>query len=127
MEKKIKTAKQLERHFKGMANHRRIDILKLIAENEGISLGDITEGLNCNFKTVSEHTRRLAQAGLVNKKYQGRTVAHSLSPYGKIFYKFIKTFSHSWECENVKFEELGSKKLKLWAKHTTFIAMKAAI
>jgi len=95
MEKKIKTAKQLERHFKGMANHRRIDILKLIAENEGISLGDITEGLNCNFKTVSEHTRRLAQAGLVNKKYQGRTVAHSLSPYGKIFYKFIKTFSHS--------------------------------
>ena len=95
METKMKTAKQLERHFKGMANHRRIDILKLVAENGGINLEDIAEGLNCNFKTVSEHTRKLVQAGLVNKKYQGRMVAHSLSPYGRIFYKFITTFSHS--------------------------------
>jgi len=78
-----------------MANHRRIDILKLVAENEGSSLGDITEGLNCNFKTISEHTRKLVQAGLVNKKYQGRMVVHSLSPYGRTFYKFIITFSHS--------------------------------
>lgn len=92
---KTKTAKQLERHFKGVANHRRIDILKLIAENENISLEDIAEGLKCNFKTISEHTRKLVQAGLVNKKYQGRMVAHSLSPYGKIFCEFIKTFSYS--------------------------------
>lgn len=95
METKMKTAKQLERHFKGMANHRRIDILKLVAENGGISLEDIAEGLECNLKTVSEHTRKLVQAGLVNKKYQGRMVAHSLSPYGKTFYKFITTFSYS--------------------------------
>lgn len=92
---KPKTAKQLERHFKGVANHRRIDILKLIAENESINLEDIAENLKCNIKTVSEHTRKLVQAGLVNKKYQGRMVAHSLSPYGQIFYKFITTFSHS--------------------------------
>ena len=98
MATKIKTAKQLERHFKGMANHRRIDILKLVAENGGISLQDIAESLNCNFKTVSEHTRKLVQSGLVNKKYQGRMVAHSLSPYGKTFYKFITTFSYSAEC-----------------------------
>ena len=29
----MKTAKQLERHFKGMANHKRIEILLLVAEN----------------------------------------------------------------------------------------------
>lgn len=95
---KIKTAKQLERHFKGVANHRRIDILRLIAENEGISLEDVAESLRCNIKTVSEHTRKLVQAGLINKEYQGRAVAHFLSPYGRIFYGFIKTFSHSAEC-----------------------------
>lgn len=98
MEIKTKNAKQLERHFKGMANHRRIDILKLIAENGGISLENIADGLSCNLKTISEHTRKLVQAGLVNKKYQGRVVAHSLSPYGKTFYKFITTFSNSGEC-----------------------------
>jgi len=90
---KTKTAKQLERHFKGMANHHRIKILRLIAESEGISLENIAKSLNCNFKTISEHTRKLVHAGLVNKKYYGRTVAHTLSPYGKIFYKFIINFS----------------------------------
>jgi len=90
---KIKTAKQLERHFKGMANHHRIEILRLIAKNEGISLESIAGSLDCNFKTISEHTRKLVQAGLVDKKYYGRTVAHTLSPYGKIFCEFITNFS----------------------------------
>ncbi len=91
----MKTAKQLERHFKGVANHRRIEILLLVAKNEGISLEGIAEILNCNIKTISEHTRRLVQAGLLNKKYQGRLVIHSLSPYGKRFVQIIKTFQHS--------------------------------
>ena len=87
-----KTAKQLERHFKGMANHRRIEILKLVARNEGISLDGIANDLKCNIKTISEHTRKLVQAGLLNKSYSGRVVCHSLSPYGRIFYEFIKSF-----------------------------------
>lgn len=88
----MKTAKQLERYFKGVANHRRIEILRLIAKNKAISLEGISELLNRNIKTISEHTRRLVQAGLVNKKYQGRLVTHFLSPYGKEFLKFIETF-----------------------------------
>ncbi|MEK9158536.1 MAG: helix-turn-helix domain-containing protein [Patescibacteria group bacterium] len=88
----MKTSKQLERYFKGAANHRRLDILRLIAKNEGISLEGITDALSCNMKTVSEHTRRLVQAGLLNKNYRGREVAHSLSPYGKRFIDFTKTF-----------------------------------
>ncbi len=88
----MKTSKQLERYFKGAANHRRLDILLLIAKSEGITLEKITEELDCNMKTISEHTRRLVQAGLLNKTYRGRTVAHSLSPYGKMFIKFAKIF-----------------------------------
>ena len=95
MKKDQKTAKQIERHVKGVANHRRIEILMLVAEHGGIIVEDIAERLGCNEKTISEHTRRLAQAGLINKKYQGRSVTHTLSPYGKIFYRFIKTFRHS--------------------------------
>jgi len=92
MNGKIKTAKQMERHFKGVANHRRIDILLLVSENEGITMEDIADGLKANIKTISEHIRRLVQAGLLNKKYRGRSVEHSLSPYGKMFLKFIKSF-----------------------------------
>lgn len=91
----MKTAKQCERHFKGAANHCRIEILLLVSKIPEINLAGIAEHLNKNFKTVSEHTRRLVQAGLLNKKYRGRNVIHSLSPYGRQFVKFIKTFQHS--------------------------------
>jgi len=85
----------MERHFKGAANYRRLEILLLVAKNKGITLEGIVEGLGGNVKTISEHTRRLVQAGLINKNNQGRMVVHSLSPYGKLFRKFIETFQHS--------------------------------
>jgi len=85
----MKTPKQLERYFKGLANHRRLEILILVSENEGITLDEIAKRLNCNFKTVSEHTRRLLQAGLLRKDYQSRAVCHSLSPYGRMFLEFM--------------------------------------
>ncbi|MEK7130207.1 MAG: helix-turn-helix transcriptional regulator [Patescibacteria group bacterium] len=95
MAKDPKTPKQMERHLKGVSNHRRIEILMMIAKNDGIILESIAENLNCNIKTISEHTRRLVYAGLINKKYEGRSVMHALSPYGKTFYRFIETFQHS--------------------------------
>lgn len=92
MERKTKTAKQLERHLKGIANHHRINILRLIAREDGMGVEDIADSLGCNIKTISEHIKKLTLAGLVDKKYQGRKVLHALSPYGKIFNKFIDTF-----------------------------------
>ncbi len=88
----MKNSKQIEKHLKGVANHRRIDILLLISKSRGITLEQISESLNCNFKTVSGHTLKLVSAGLVNKDYKGRAILHSLSPYGKIFVKFIADF-----------------------------------
>ena len=98
MEIKKKTAKQMERHFKGVANYNRIDILLLVSDNAQLSVEEITKNLDRNFKTISEHARRLVGAGLLNKEYRGRRVIHFLSPYGKEFVKFIKsfqTFQHS--------------------------------
>jgi predicted transcriptional regulator len=89
---KLKTAKQMERHLKGVANHYRIKILLLIAERDGITLDDIVTTLDANEKTLGEHTRRLSVAGLVNKKYRGKFVEHTLSPYGKTFVRFLQSF-----------------------------------
>jgi predicted transcriptional regulator len=91
----MKTSKQMERHFKGISNHKRIDILLVLDKREDLDLEEINEFLKGNIKTTSEHTRRLVHAGLLNKNYMGRNVLHSLSPYGKQFVKFIKTFQHS--------------------------------
>ncbi|MFH0890684.1 MAG: winged helix-turn-helix domain-containing protein [Candidatus Liptonbacteria bacterium] len=90
-----KSAQQMERHIKGIANHWRIEIIFMIAEHGGITVEGIAKALNSNLKTIAEHTRRLAQAGLVNKKYRGRMVEHNLSPYGKTFVLFLKAFRNS--------------------------------
>jgi predicted transcriptional regulator len=95
IKRKIKTPKQLERYLKGLANHRRIAILDLIANEGAITLEEIAKALNCNIKTISGHTQKLLQAGLIRKKYQGRQVIHTLSPYGERFYEFLQIFSHS--------------------------------
>lgn len=93
MRGKMKSPRKLERHFKGVANHRRIQILLLIARRPEIILDGIIEELHGNQKTFSEHTRRLVIAGLVEKSYSGRMVQHKLTPYGRIFVDFIKAFS----------------------------------
>ena len=85
----------MERHLKGMSNHYRIEILLLIAKSGGITLENIVKTIGANEKTLGEHTRRLFQAGLINKKYRGKFVEHTLSPYGKAFSRFLKTFQQT--------------------------------
>lgn len=92
--KKVKSARKLERHFKGVANHRRIDILLFVARHPDATLDDIIEKFDGNQKTYSEHTRRLVGSGLIEKSYAGRNVRHNLTPYGKIFAEFISTFAN---------------------------------
>ncbi len=94
MKKLLKSPKQMERHLKGIANHRRIEILFLIARNKGITVDNIAEKLDCNIKTISGHTKRLSEAGLVNKSYFAQAVKHELSPYGKILYDFLGKFQN---------------------------------
>ena len=89
---KVKSPKQMERHLKGIANHHRIAILLLVAKQENITLEGIVDELEANAKTIGEHTRRLHTAGLINKTYHGKFVEHSLSPYGKTFVQFLKSF-----------------------------------
>jgi DNA-binding transcriptional ArsR family regulator len=92
---KIKTAKQMERHLKGMANHYRIEILLHIAAHDHETLENIVKALEANEKTIGEHTRRLYMAGLINKKYRGKYVEHTLSPYGKTFVRFLESFRNT--------------------------------
>lgn len=92
--KKPKSSRKLERHFKGVSNHKRIDILLFVEKHPGATLEDLLMQFEANQKTYSEHTRRLVGAGLLEKSYAGRNVQHELTPYGKIFVDFIKRFAN---------------------------------
>lgn len=90
MAEETKNFRQLERIVKGFANHRRIEILELLAKQPELSVVEITEKLKINFKTGSEHIRRLAIAGLVIKRSAGNFVRHKLSDRGEGILKFLR-------------------------------------
>ena len=82
--------RQLERIVKGFANHRRIQILQLLEKSPELSVQEISKELKINFKTASEHIRRLAIAGLVLKRSQAINVRHKLTPIGVSILKFLR-------------------------------------
>lgn len=88
----LKTARQMERHLKGISNHYRIEILFLIDEEPGIAVEGIAERLNANYKTVSQHTVSLVRAGLVQKSHEGQLAHNTLTPYGSACVRFLKEF-----------------------------------
>lgn len=87
---KKKDNHHLERIVKGFANHRRIEILGLLASKPELSVAEIAEQLRINFKTASEHIRRLAIAGLVLKRSDGVHVRHKLTSRGDSILKFLR-------------------------------------
>ena len=82
---------QLERIVKGFANHRRIEILEVLKSKPELSLVDLSEILNINFRTASDHIRKLTVAGLVIKRSDGLNVRHKITEKGLSVLKFLKT------------------------------------
>ncbi|HVS79763.1 MAG TPA: winged helix-turn-helix domain-containing protein [Candidatus Paceibacterota bacterium] len=92
MNKRTKTAKQMERHLKGLGNHYRIDILLHVSGKPGLTIDQLAEGVDGNYKTISQHVRYLVHAGLLEVSHES-TFAHiKLSPYGGACVEFLKKF-----------------------------------
>jgi len=83
--------RRIERVAKGFANHRRVQIMNLLEKKPDLSVFEISRELGVNFKTISEHLRRLAHANLVLKRNIGSEVEHVLTHSGKIILKFLRT------------------------------------
>ena len=76
--------------FKGVANHRRMQIIDMLWKESELSVTDITERLSIDFRTASEHLRKLTIAGLVMKRHEAAMVRHALTNRGKSILKFCK-------------------------------------
>jgi predicted transcriptional regulator len=83
--------RRAEKIAKGFANHRRVEILSLLENKPNLSVFDISDELDVNFKTISEHLRRLFTAGLVSKKNRGPRVEHVLTELGKKVLRFLRS------------------------------------
>lgn len=91
MYERMQKPRQLERIVRGFSNHRRIEIMALLGKTPQLSVHDVAEILKINFKTASDHIRRLAIAGLVMKRNEGASVRHALTVRGKSILIFLRT------------------------------------
>ena len=89
MEKK--RYKELEVILKGVASHRRIQIIDLLDKQTELSVLDIAERTSVDFRTISEHLRKLTIAGIIMKRNDGSSVRHALTRRGKDILKFCRT------------------------------------
>jgi len=80
---------QIEKIAKSLANHQRIKILYLLEDKEEMSLGEIVDSFNKDYKTIAEHLRRLVLGGLVHKRRVGVMVYFKLSPLGEKILKLL--------------------------------------
>ena len=82
--------RELERVMKGVANHRRVEIIDALEKQPELSVTEITERLFIDFRTASEHLRKLVIAGIVMKRYEGTFVRHALTARGRAILKFCR-------------------------------------
>ena len=83
--------RKLERTVRGFSNHRRIQILELLRRAPELSVEEVAGTLHIEYKTIAEHIRRLAIAGLVLKRNEGHAVRHKLTSRGTQVLKFLRT------------------------------------
>ena len=80
--------------MKGVANHRRIEILVLLKERPEQSVSELAEILRIDFRTAAEHLRKLVHAGLVMKRSDGASVRHALTGLGSDMLHFLGTIAN---------------------------------
>ncbi len=82
--------RKIERVVKGFANHRRLQILELLAREPELSVQEISEKLKSEFKNISAHINKMAIAGLVIKRNDANSVRHKLTTRGKSILQFVR-------------------------------------
>ena len=86
-----KRYRELEKILKGVASHRRVQIVDLLERKAELSVLEIADELSIDFRTAGEHLRKLVISGLVMKRHDGAAVRHALTSRGKYVLKFCRT------------------------------------
>jgi len=81
---------ELELIIKGFANRRRLEILDLLAKQQGLTVENIAVALRIGYENASDHIRKMYLAGLVSKHSLGTSVAHRLTSRARYILVFCK-------------------------------------
>ncbi|MCX6934614.1 MAG: helix-turn-helix domain-containing protein [Verrucomicrobia bacterium] len=79
-----KPVASLERIFKGLANGRRLQILRLLKVRGSLSLEAVARHCGVESPTACEHARKLRMAGLVYRKRLRHSIGLELTERGQL-------------------------------------------
>ncbi len=65
--------------------------METLRDHPELSVDEVARRLKINYKTASDHLRRLAIAGLALKRNHAASVRHKLSHLGEVILKFLRT------------------------------------
>lgn len=82
--------RSLERIVKGFANHRRLEIIDLLAKEPELTVADISERLKIGYVNTADHLNKMAIAGLVLKRGDGPYVRHKLTSRAEVILAFCR-------------------------------------
>lgn len=71
--------KNLEKILKGLANRRRLAIIKLLVKNKELTVTEIAERINLSFKATSRHLSILRHLDIVDKNQISLNMYYYLS------------------------------------------------
>ena len=82
--------------FKALADPTRRLLLDRLFEDNGQTLGELTDGLDMRRQSVTKHLSILESAGLISCLWHGREKRHYLNPLpiAEIGQRWIDKFSH---------------------------------
>ena len=71
--------KEIEKVLKALANHRRLEILKVLKVRKDITVGEIANIIRLSFRSTSRHLAILSAAGIVDRKQISLEVYYTIS------------------------------------------------
>ena len=87
----MKKFNQIEYIVKGFANKRRIEIIFLLKKKPELSVKEISDAINMDYKNTSAHLLKMMATGLVAKRNTQRDVRHKLTNKGEKVFEFLKS------------------------------------
>ncbi len=90
--------KQLERILKGLANRRRLAIVRLLMKEKELAVADIARAIRLSFTSTSKHLALLRQLDVVDRRQESLSVYYRLaSPLPPVAKLLLLTISNSRE------------------------------
>jgi len=90
--------KSLEKIFKGLANRRRLAVIRALVNGKEMSVSEISRKIKLSFTSTSKHLGMLRQLDILDRRQQELTVYYSISSdLPQIVKKLLVDISNSRE------------------------------